>query len=66
MDIIYNDYDDNDVINECHLLNSSNEQLKYILSFLSPKSLAGCKRYNYYDYYYLLLLLPPYLLLLPQ
>lgn len=45
MDIIYNDYDDNDVINECHLLNSSNEQLKYILSFLSPKSLAVSKRY---------------------
>jgi hypothetical protein len=39
------EYDYYDVINECHLLNSiSNEQLKYILSFLSPKSLAVCQR----------------------
>ena len=39
------EYDYYDVINECHLLNSiSNEQLQFIFSFLSPKSLAVCQR----------------------
>ena len=36
---VYNDY------NDCNLLNMiSNEQLKFILSFLSPKTLAICQR----------------------